>query len=544
MSRPTLEDLTVGPISGTVDRLSIVAPFAIGSAIPYAFALVPPYNFDVTLMLAALALQVLVGACFVMCVRRRAGATFFSLAALAYLPVIVLVREANGGSDSGLSPLVVLPLLAIALYGTRQMLYVCVVGVGLVLAAPIVWIGGSHYPAQSEWHRTIIWIIIALIMGPTIQGLVRRTRESEMEFRSVFENVREVIFHTDDEGRWTLLNPAWEEMTGYAVEASLGRPFVDYVHPEDRDGNHELFVQLRDREIDRYRFEMRYQVASGDYRWFEVAARRTVSVDGDQSGVAGTLTDITDRYEAERLKEQFFALVSHELRTPLSAIIGYLELLDEEERDRLSPDGREFITVMQRNSQRLMRLIGDLLFAAQVEAGTLALIRAEVDLGQVARHAVDSARPRAVDRRLELALEVPEEPVLLDADAQRLGQVLDNLLTNAIKFTPAGGRIDVRVTCEGEPGADGALAVLEVADTGEGIAEEDQERLFERFARARTADTNAVQGVGLGLAITRAIVDGHGGRIGLDSALGRGTTVRVELPYVLHEARTTGAAHA
>ncbi|MBC7593513.1 MAG: PAS domain S-box protein [Kineosporiaceae bacterium] len=146
---------------------------------------------------------------------------------------------------------------------------------------------------------------------------------------------------------------------------------LDYVHPDDRSGNVVKFDQLRNRTLDSYRHEMRYRTASAGFRWLEVAAQRTLTTEGAAAGVSGTLNDVTDRYESEQMKEQFFALISHELRTLLAAILGYLELLDEEEGQRLSDDGREFIVVMQRNGQRLMRLIGDLLFAAQVESGTL-----------------------------------------------------------------------------------------------------------------------------------------------------------------------------
>jgi PAS domain S-box-containing protein len=525
--RPTIADAPRREFADTpVNLLTTVAPFAIGAALPYLALAFPPYDVDLSTMAWAAGFLVLLAVLIAIGIRAHQSRSFFSAVSIAYLLEVVLVRDAHGGGVSAFSALVFLPVLAIALYGDRRAMVACIVGIGIVLGGPILLVGGDTYPVHLESRRMLVWLVVATLVGFTVQELVRRTRESELQYRTVFDNVREVIFQTDQDGCWTLLNPAWEEITGYAVDDSIGRPFVDFVHPDDRQGNHELFRKLRDHEISSYRYEMRYRVADGEYRWLEVAARRTVTTEGETSGVSGTLSDVNDRHESERMKEQFFALVSHELRTPLAAIIGYLELLDEEESERLSEDGREFVQVMQRNSQRLMRLIGDLLFAAQVDAGTLSLIRGPVDLAEVAEHACASAQPRAEDRRIELECSIEPELPTLTGDRERLGQVLDNLITNALKFTPPGGRIDVRVQHD----VDADALVLEVEDTGEGISEADQQRLFERFVRARSAEERAVQGVGLGLAITQAIVDGHGGRIGVHSTLGEGTTFRVVLP--------------
>ncbi len=225
---------------------------------------------------------------------------------------------------------------------------------------------------------------------------------------------------------------------------------------------------------------------------------------------------------ADRLKDEFFALVSHELRTPLTSVMGYLELvLDDEEP--LAEDHRHYLEIVQRNATRLLRLVGDLLFVAQVEAGTLALDPGPVDLAAVTREAVDAARPRAESRSIALSAEIADSgPVWGDRD--RLGQVLDNLVTNALKFTPSDGAVVVRL------GREDGCTVLEVEDTGPGIALADQGRLFERFFRADSAVRQAVPGVGLGLTIVRAIAEAHGGTVEVASAVGEGTTFRVELP--------------
>ena len=241
------------------------------------------------------------------------------------------------------------------------------------------------------------------------------------------------------------------------------------------------------------------------------------------------LSDVTARREAERMKDEFSALVSHELRTPLTSIIGYLELLrDDADSDGDDPRARQrahFLTVVDRNAKRLLRLVGDLLFVAQVEAGKLSLDEGDVDLGAVARESVEAAAPRARDGGVELILEEEDAPVVR-GDRDRLAQALDNLVSNAIKFTPAGGHVVVRLACEYD------RAVLEVTDTGIGISQADLEQLFQRFFRTQRATSAAIPGVGLGLTIAQAIVHGHDGQISVQSRDGEGTTFRIELPLL------------
>ncbi len=246
---------------------------------------------------------------------------------------------------------------------------------------------------------------------------------------------------------------------------------------------------------------------------------------GDLLGQLVVLRDITAERESERLKDDFFALVSHELRTPLTSILGYLELvLDEDEP--LEPGVRRQLEVVHRNARRLLRLVGDMLFVAQAQGGRLTIQRRAVDLGEVAAEAVEAARPAAERAKVVLRLHAePVAPVLGDHD--RLGQLLDNLVSNAVKFTPAGGDVVVRVGDGREPGR----ASVDVVDTGPGVAPDDLERLFERFYRAPEATAASVPGMGLGLTIVQAIAQAHGGAVRVSSRPGEGLAVHVELPY-------------
>ncbi|HEV8463166.1 MAG TPA: HAMP domain-containing sensor histidine kinase [Gaiellaceae bacterium] len=224
--------------------------------------------------------------------------------------------------------------------------------------------------------------------------------------------------------------------------------------------------------------------------------------------------------EIDNLKDEFVSSVSHELRTPLTSISGYVEVLLEGEDDE---ERRDYLSIVDRNAQRLLGLVSDLLFAARLQGGRLELERTAVDFAEIVAHSVASARPRAETAAVEITIYESRVPKVI-GQADRLAQLLDNLVSNAIKFTPPGGRIDVRLAT-----LDGHVR-LEVSDTGIGIPEPEREKLFERFFRSQTALERQIQGTGLGLYISKAIVEAHGGRIGVQSAEGRGTTFVVELP--------------
>ena len=243
----------------------------------------------------------------------------------------------------------------------------------------------------------------------------------------------------------------------------------------------------------------------------------------ERKRVERELNDQNEQLRAmDKVKDEFVALVSHELRTPLTSILGYLELVLDDEGE-LSDEQRQFLAVVERNAQRLLRLVGDLLFVAQIEAGKLAFELDKVDLARIAADCVEAQRPRARAKGVEIALAADETPAL-EGDRARLAQLLDNLVSNAIKFTLEGGEVKLKLE-RGE-----GCVLLEVSDSGIGIPAGEQSRLFQRFFRASTATTREIQGTGLGLTITKAIVEGHGGRIWFESEEGAGTTFHVQLP--------------
>jgi signal transduction histidine kinase len=235
------------------------------------------------------------------------------------------------------------------------------------------------------------------------------------------------------------------------------------------------------------------------------------------------LADQNERLrELDRMKDEFVSLVSHELRTPLTSIRGYLELF-RDSSNNLTQKQQGFLKVVDRNSQRLLELVGDLLFLAKIDAGAFEIDLDDVDFAQVVEESIEACRPIAESREIELVASIGDLPPLV-GDRARLAQVSDNLISNALKFTEPGGRVDVTLSS-----ADGHI-LLEVKDTGLGISPEEQPRLFERFFRSSRATENAIPGTGLGLTITKAIVERHSGWIALESNEEVGTTVRVEIP--------------
>jgi signal transduction histidine kinase len=224
--------------------------------------------------------------------------------------------------------------------------------------------------------------------------------------------------------------------------------------------------------------------------------------------------------ELDRLKGNFVNSVSHELRTPLTTIMGYAEFLEDGVAGPLTEEQRGFVQQIEASTGRLQRLVDDLLDFARIDAGTFTLRREPRDLCALLEAVAASLRPMVDESRLQLSLSCASEPCIASVDAQRLEQVLTNLVTNATKFTPAGGTISATVRREGE------WVRVEVRDTGVGIAPEDLPRLFQRFSQL----DHLKGGTGLGLSISRALVEAHGGRMGVTSAPGEGSCFWFTLP--------------
>jgi signal transduction histidine kinase len=241
-----------------------------------------------------------------------------------------------------------------------------------------------------------------------------------------------------------------------------------------------------------------------------------------QRTVAQLARTNSELQELDRLKSDFIATVSHELRTPLTSIRGYTEILADD--GNLGPPQRNIVNIIDRNGQRLLTLIEDLLTFSSIESGTLTLASAPVALQRLVDGACEAVRPSVESAGLTLAVAVPADLPTVDGDIDQLERVLLNLLSNAVKFSHPGGTVRVAA----EKRAD--EVVISVSDEGVGIPEHEQPALFTRFYRTSDAQLRAIGGSGLGLAICKAIVEAHGGWIALESSVGSGTVIRFALP--------------
>jgi CheY-like chemotaxis protein/two-component sensor histidine kinase len=224
------------------------------------------------------------------------------------------------------------------------------------------------------------------------------------------------------------------------------------------------------------------------------------------------------------MKTEFVSLVSHELRTPMTSIKGYVDLLLDADAGEITEDQREFLTIVGNNVQRLVALINDILDISRIEAGAVDLKLAPHSMAQLVTGVVTTLRPQIVSKQQRLTIDLPDDPLIVSADADRITQIITNLVSNAHKYTPAGGEITVRARREPQ------AVRVEVSDTGVGLAPDEQKQLFTRFYRARNRATQGVGGTGLGLSITRNLVELHGGEMTVISAPGEGSTFGFTIP--------------
>ncbi len=430
-------------------------------------------------------------------------------------------------------------------------------------------------PVRSEYRYIardgrVVWVLDETILVRDDQGTPlwvqgfliditesKLAEETRARLAAIVESSSDAITSASLDLRFTSWNAGAERMFGRPADEMLGQPITAVIPEEHRDGALSLLGQVvaQDRVA---QLETERELADGSLVQVAFTYSPIRDSAGKVVGVSAIGQDVTERKRAEvdrerllaaeqearalaeaaqrdlsaqnerlreldRLKDEFIALVSHELRTPLTSIRGYTELMLDGEVGELTDEQRQFLGVVERNSHRLLHLVGDLLFLAQVEAGKLVLDVDTFDLGAVASESVETARPQAEAKEITLTLATGPVP-LIAGDRARIAQLLDNLVSNAVKFTPDKGRVDVRVS-----GVE-KQAVLEVRDSGMGIPAGEQALLFERFFRTTTATEQAIQGTGLGLAISKAIVEAHSGRITVASEEGSGTTFRVTLP--------------
>ena len=539
-------------------------------------AFVPDLTFtSVDAALAGFALIIIASALAFLFSASAQLARFALIIPFVDLFAIGLLRLGTGSITSLFSGLVILPVLWIAVEPRRRYIAYAAIGTSLALTMPYT-IGGVVPQNSNDWLRGVITPVVFAMAAAIVNEMSRQARErvaainelaeerdlmlrgavdyaerlSENEerlraadrlTRSVLDAVTEQsVIGSDVTGLIDVWNPGAEKMLGLSAAQTQRKRYVHEFHVED-----ELLARSRELNyppgetvlnpgfsalVETARLgkaEVRqwtYVRADGSTLAVELAVTRRVDEQGSTVGYIFVATDVTQALEVSRLKDEFVGLISHELRTPLSSILGYLELMRDDEENPLSDEQVQYLGVAERNAHRLLRLVGDLLFTAQVGSSTFALDTSPIEVGPIVSASVESAQPNAVAAGVTLSAKLPKKKVTILGDAQRLGQACDNLLSNAIKFTPRGGKVSI------ELGTDDTHAIITIRDTGMGIPEDEVDQLFARFFRASTATRAAVPGVGLGLSITKAIVVAHHGELDVESEVGVGTAFIMRLP--------------
>ncbi|MFP5501630.1 MAG: ATP-binding protein [Candidatus Sericytochromatia bacterium] len=397
------------------------------------------------------------------------------------------------------------------------------------------WLLGLHQCAHPRvWtaDEQALMQDIALRLADAFSNVLfhQELKRSEQRYRTVLDNIREAVLQLDASGAIAYHNPAWTTMTQDCPPPPPGAKFVDWLHPDDRQRAQRILA-APDEDPDA--FEARLLSNGAGPRWVEIHAQATTRSPGESMTV--TLRDITDRKLAEqarqelaaareidRLKTIFVHAISHDLRTPLTSALGYAEFLEEELGGPLAPQQHLYVQEIRRAVHRMEYMVDDMLDLARLEAGSFELREEPSDLGAMVTEVLASLQPQAAAGGLSLEASLPSEPVLARLDRSRTERVLINLITNALKFTPADGAVRVVV----QVGPDDVR--VEVRDSGPGIAADEVPMLFQRFSQLDTGKRKG--GLGLGLSISKAIIEGHGGRIGVETALGAGSTFWFTLP--------------
>jgi two-component system, OmpR family, phosphate regulon sensor histidine kinase PhoR len=447
-------------------------------------------------------------------------------------------------------------------------------GVGVLAMLPALWLGVDHRfrgalttavlsvflvsvpqlavygTTEDSWSRAVLLPLVATSVAVGGAALARMWTQKSHELAIKHEQLERTYEHEQ-------LVAAQQELIAQTIDVGLvmidrygaytslnskQRELLEFCYPEGHHGQAGQvgLVFREDRVTPLTREEMPTMRALrgqrfGDYLvWVGDPAGRQLAISvsatpkfdaaGEFDGAVLVYKDVTDLVTALRVKDDFVATVSHELRTPLTSIMGFLDLVTETD-GTLSPATRTQLEIVRRNSERLLRLVSDLLLAAQTDEGRMVLSLRRVDLSVLVEQAVAEVAPQATAGRVSLTRDI-EPGIVMDVDEMRIRQMADNLVSNAVKYTPPGGLVDVSLSVAGGD------VVLRVVDTGIGIAAADQQQLFTRFFRASEAENLAIQGAGLGLAITKAIIEAHAGTITVASEERKGTAFEVRLPRV------------
>lgn len=350
-------------------------------------------------------------------------------------------------------------------------------------------------------------------------------QESEVRLRTTLETIADGLITIDTQGNIESFNPGAEKIFGYEAVEVIGKNISILIpKPQDADHNQHIANYLKTGEskiIDKTR---EVKGRRKDQSVFPLELTVSEMHFGKQIMFTGILRDITERKKIEKMKNEFISTVSHELRTPLTSIRGSLGLISSGVTGELSSKTKELVCIAENNSERLVRLINDILDIEKIESGKMRFDYRLQDLLQIVEQSILDNRGYAKQYNVTLVLEPHPTPIVINADADRINQVMTNLLSNAIKYSPKGGSVSVKVLPKDES------VQVWISDQGPGIPAEFQKSIFEKFSQADASDTRTKGGTGLGLNIAKAIVEKHKGTIHYTTQLGSGTSFYFDLP--------------
>jgi len=351
---------------------------------------------------------------------------------------------------------------------------------------------------------------------------LREREEAAARQKAIFENSLDAIVLVNPSGGIEILNPAASRLFGYPPTDLQRRDIALIANIAPGDGTFLQRVGLVDGAIEHpFRSSLTARRRDGETVQVEAALAPMPLDDGIHIVVA--FRDISERIRTERMKDEFLSTVSHELRTPLTSILGALSLIRAGATGPIPTETQRLVTIAENNANRLIRLVNDLLDMEKLQSGGMRFSFSPIDLGHVCQSALDALHGLAESRSIALKFSAPAEAIMLEGDDERLIQVISNLLSNAIRFSPQGSEVQVRA------GLRDGRAHVSVIDQGPGVEEELRGRLFTRFAQGSQI-SGATPGTGLGLAISREIVRTHGGDIWWEETPGGGSTFTFALP--------------
>ena len=344
--------------------------------------------------------------------------------------------------------------------------------------------------------------------------------ESEVRFRFLAEAMPQKIFTARPNGDMDYFNPQWVQFTGLSFEEIRGWGWMQFIHPDDVEENVRCWQHSLDTGEPFY-FEHRFRGVDGVYRWHMSRATPVRNVPGTIMMWIGSSTDIDEQKRQEERKDAFISMASHELKTPVTSLKGFAHILQNRLKKHGDEESLHFLASINKQLNRLTRLINDLLDITRVQQGRLEYDEELFSLDVLVQETIENLQAGTTTHRLIFE---ESQDAQVYADRDRIGQVLTNLITNAVKYSPGADRIIIRLL------KDGDSATVSVQDFGIGIAAKHQARIFERFYQVTDPEEKTYPGLGIGLYLSSEIIKRHRGRIQVESKKGSGSTFSFSLP--------------